>query len=52
MSMTPRPCPKCHRPRVRPLTQRGVVEWCWRVLHWYPFRCQVCGHRFRRSRLG
>ncbi len=39
-------CPQCGMWEVHPSRRRGLRERLWSVLTIYPFRCQVCSHRF------
>src|SRR2546427_2121539 len=39
-------CPQCGMWEVPPSRRRGLRERLWGVLTIYPFRCQVCSHRF------
>jgi hypothetical protein len=41
-------CPECHGERVYRSRRRGISEWYLRLVYIYPFRCDICGHRFRR----
>ena len=41
-------CPECHEDRVYRSTRRGILEWLLRIVRIYPFRCDICGYRFRR----
>jgi predicted Zn-ribbon and HTH transcriptional regulator len=43
-----RVCPKCQSTRISRSRRRGLVEWLVRIIRLYPFRCDHCGHRFRR----
>lgn len=40
-------CPKCSREFVKRVTRRGFAEKLLGVFYVYPFRCQLCGYRFR-----
>lgn len=40
-------CPRCGERFTRRCRRRGFVEYVFRRLFVYPFRCQLCGHRFR-----
>jgi hypothetical protein len=42
-----RTCPRCHEVRVYRSRRRGLKEWLWRLVHYYPFRCDICGYRFK-----
>jgi hypothetical protein len=46
-----RTCPKCHEARVYRSRRRGLWEWLLRMGHIYPFRCDICAHRFKRLAL-
>jgi len=39
-------CPQCGMWEVHPSRRLGLRERLWGVLTIYPFRCQVCSHRF------
>ena len=39
-------CPNCHRPFARRSHRSGPIEFLASLLLVYPYRCQVCGHRF------
>jgi hypothetical protein len=41
-------CPKCQGTRIFRSRRQGLVEWLLRTIRLYPFRCDLCGHRFRR----
>jgi hypothetical protein len=45
-------CPECERDFVRRAHRRGVIERLLSVAYVYPFRCQLCGHRFKALRWG
>jgi hypothetical protein len=40
-------CPRCHKNFVRRSRRIGVLERLQSWIRLYPFRCEVCGHRFR-----
>lgn len=40
------PCPRCRKPFTRRSQRRGLLERCISLVHIYPFRCQLCAHRF------
>ena len=40
-------CPNCARDFVRRVSRTGVVERLLSVFYVYPFKCQLCGYRFR-----
>ncbi len=39
-------CPTCHKRYVYRSRRRGLIEHVASLLYVYPFRCQVCTHRF------
>lgn len=39
-------CPKCQEKRVVRSRRRGPCEWLLRAVRLFPFRCDICGHRF------
>jgi PilZ domain len=44
----PRPlCPRCSREYVRRVSRVGLGERLISMFYVYPFRCQLCGHRFK-----
>lgn len=45
-------CPKCHGEHVNRSPREGVVERLLSVGYIYPFRCQLCTHRFKALRWG
>ncbi len=45
-------CPRCGRHFVQRAHRTGVLEQLLSVAYIYPFRCQVCMHRFRALRWG
>lgn len=45
-------CPKCGRHIVRRSHRIGVVERLLSAVYVYPFRCQLCGRRFRALQRG
>jgi hypothetical protein len=45
-------CPKCSGEFLRRVSRRGGWEWLLSIFYVYPFRCQLCGHRFRLLRWG
>lgn len=45
--MIPVACPRCGKDFVRRTHRSGFVEELLSVVHAYPFRCQLCAHRFR-----
>jgi len=46
------PCPKCGKDFVRRTLRGGVHEYLLSAVYVYPFRCQLCAHRFLRLELG
>jgi hypothetical protein len=40
-------CPKCSREFVKRVPRQGFTEKLLGVFYIYPFRCQLCGYRFR-----
>src|ERR1043166_9731709 len=40
-------CPKCSREFVKRVSRQGKIEHLLSVFYVYPFRCQICGYRFR-----
>jgi hypothetical protein len=45
--MTDIKCPHCARDFVRRVAQSGPAEILLSLFYVYPFKCQLCGHRFR-----
>ncbi len=45
-------CPKCKSDLVGRTHRNGMVEHAVNMAYIYPFKCQVCQHRFRRLRWG
>lgn len=45
-------CPKCGKDFVRRTRREEVHEYLLSVVYVYPFRCQLCAHRFLRLELG
>jgi hypothetical protein len=43
-------CPRCSKSFVQRSHRRGVKERLLSLIYIYPFRCQVCGHRFKAFR--
>jgi hypothetical protein len=41
-------CPKCQGMRIVRSRRRGPLEWLFRVIRLYPFRCDICSYRFMR----
>lgn len=46
------PCPRCRKPFTRRSQREGLFERCLSLVHVYPFRCQLCAHRFRALNWG
>lgn len=44
-------CPNCQGTRITRSRRRGLFEWLLRAICCYPFRCDLCGHRFMRFSL-
>jgi predicted HAD superfamily Cof-like phosphohydrolase len=45
-------CPRCGNSFVRRSQRQGLKERLLSVVYLYPFRCQVCAHRFRAFQFG
>ena len=45
-------CPNCARDFVRRVLGAGLAETFLRLVQVYPFKCQLCGHRFRSFQVG
>lgn len=45
-------CPKCGKDFVRRTLRRGLHEFALSAIYVYPYRCQLCAHRFLRMELG
>lgn len=45
-------CPKCSREYVLRVARSGLREYFLSLFYVYPFRCQLCGHRFRLLQWG
>ncbi len=45
-------CPKCGKDFVRRALRKGLHEHVLSVLYVYPYRCQLCAHRFLRMEPG
>ena len=45
-------CLKCSRQFVRRVSRSGLAEALLSVVYVYPFKCQICGFRFRMLRWG
>lgn len=50
--MTQLKCPNCGREFVRRISRAGIVEVMLSYFYVYPFKCQLCGERFRRYQRG
>jgi hypothetical protein len=50
--MTPLRCPSCAREFVRRVARSGLWEVISSVFYIYPYKCQLCGERFRSLRWG
>ena len=50
--MTRPRCPHCRRDFTRRAERVGLLEHVLSVFYVYPFRCQLCGHRFRGAQVG
>ena len=40
-------CPRCGHDIVQRIRRQGLLEYLLSLAYIYPFRCQVCSHRFR-----
>jgi hypothetical protein len=45
-------CPKCSAEFIKRISRRGACELLLSLFYIYPFRCQLCGHRFKLLRWG
>jgi hypothetical protein len=45
-------CPQCGKDFVRRSHRQGILEWLLSVVFVYPFRCQLCTHRFLAMQWG
>jgi hypothetical protein len=45
-------CPECSGEFIRRVSRHGSLEHLLSVFYIYPFRCQLCGHRFKLLRWG
>lgn len=45
-------CPKCGKDFIRRAVRSGPGEWLLSAIYVYPFRCQLCAHRFFRIEPG
>jgi PilZ domain-containing protein len=45
-------CPKCGKDFIRRTLRHGVHEYLLSLVYVYPYRCQLCAHRFLRLELG
>ena len=50
--MTQPQCPNCARQFVRRVSMVGALETLLGILYIYPFKCQLCGFRFRMPQWG
>jgi hypothetical protein len=50
--MTRANCPKCFGGFIRRVSRRGGFERLLSSFYIYPFRCQLCGHRFKLLKWG
>ena len=50
--MKPIRCPKCSKDFVRRTLRKGAHEHVLSAIYVYPFRCQLCAHRFLRMEPG
>jgi hypothetical protein len=46
------PCPKCGKDFVRRTLRKGLHEYVLSAVYIYPYRCQLCAHRFLRFEPG
>jgi PilZ domain len=45
-------CPACSKAFVKCVRPQGIGDWLISLLCIHPFKCQLCGHRFRYFQLG
>jgi len=45
-------CPRCGQDIVQRVRRRGLLDHLLSIVYIYPFRCQVCFHRFRTFQWG
>lgn len=45
-------CPRCGADIVQRIRRKGMLEYLLSIAYVYPFRCQVCSHRFRTFQWG
>ncbi|MGH7473925.1 MAG: PilZ domain-containing protein [Candidatus Methylomirabilales bacterium] len=45
-------CPRCRQDIVQRIRRQGLLEYLLSIAYIYPFRCQVCSHRFRTFQWG
>ncbi|MGH7235607.1 MAG: PilZ domain-containing protein [Nitrospiraceae bacterium] len=45
-------CPRCRQDIVQRIRRQGLLEYLLSTAYIYPFRCQVCSHRFRAFQWG
>ena len=50
--MKPIQCPKCGKDFVRRTLRKGAHEYLLSAVYVYPYRCQLCAHRFLRLEPG
>jgi PilZ domain-containing protein len=50
--MTSVKCPNCARDFVRRVARKGLAEVVFSLFYVYPFKCQLCGERFRSFQRG
>lgn len=50
--MTDPTCPRCGKDFVRRTMRKGILELALSAVYLYPFRCQLCTHRFRAMQWG
>ncbi len=45
-------CPRCRQDIVQRIRRQGLLDYLLSIAYIYPFRCQVCFHRFRTFQWG
>ena len=50
--MTTLKCPNCNRDFVRRVSRSGLREFVLSIAYVYPYKCQLCGERFRAFQRG
>jgi hypothetical protein len=45
-------CPACSKPFVKRVRRQGIGEWLISLFYIYPFKCQLCAHRFKSLQWG